>query len=172
IERESFERFFGLLLLAVSLVLLFLRSPAAPLTSEGAWMVSREIVDYRGVRHLYNIPMLRGLAISVMVGCLSSLFGIGGGIIHVPAMILLLQVPVPVATATSQFILAITSLAGSVTHLALGHLQGGGAMTLWLALGAVPGAQFGAALSRRLQAGWIVIVLAGALMLAAVRLIG
>jgi uncharacterized membrane protein YfcA len=42
------------------------------------------------------------MLVSVGVGVLSSLLGIGGGIIHVPAMVYLLGFPTHVATATSH----------------------------------------------------------------------
>ena len=51
-----------------------------------------------------------GLAGSFFTGIFSGLFGIGGGIIHVPLMYSVLGMPVHIATATSHFILAITSL--------------------------------------------------------------
>ena len=47
-----------------------------------------------------------GIISSFGVGFLSSIFGIGGGVIHVPLMIYLLGFPVHMATATSHFVLA------------------------------------------------------------------
>ena len=53
-----------------------------------------------------------GIVASLGVGFLSSIFGIGGGVIHVPLMIYLLGFPVHVATATSHFVLACSSAFG------------------------------------------------------------
>ena len=50
----------------------------------------------------YNVRL--GMIISVFVGLLSSLLGIGGGIIHVPMMVYVLKFPVHFATATSHFV--------------------------------------------------------------------
>lgn len=88
-----------------------------------------------------------GVASSVVVGFLASALGVGGGIIHVPFMTYVLGFPIHVAVATSTCILAISSLAGVVTHCMLGHV-------LWLpalgsGVGAVFGAQFGARLAAR-----------------------
>jgi uncharacterized membrane protein YfcA len=171
IGRQGFERLFGLFLLALSMWLLVRPGSGAIPPAPGAWTWNRELVDSEGVRHVYAVSMRQGVLVSLGVGCASSLFGIGGGVIHVPASIVLLRLPVLIAVATSQFILMITSVAGTITHVALGHLSGGGPLALWLALGAVPGAQFGAALSKRIETRWIVRVLAAALMLTGLRLV-
>ena len=57
-----------------------------------------------------------GIVASLGVGFLSSIFGIGGGVIHVPLMIYLLGFPVHVATATSHFVLACSSAFGVISH--------------------------------------------------------
>src|SRR5262249_26991830 len=49
---------------------------------------------------LENYNISAGAAISVVVGFLSSVLGIGGGIIHVPALTRVLNFPVHIATAT------------------------------------------------------------------------
>lgn len=66
-----------------------------------------------------------GIGLSVAVGYLSNLLGIGGGVIHVPAMTYVLHFPVHIATATSQFTLAVMALAGTLVHLATGSLHHG-----------------------------------------------
>lgn len=97
-----------------------------------------------------------GIAISAVVGYISSVLGIGGGFIHVPALAQLVGIPVHVATATSHFILAIMALIGVLTHLFVGSFHGHGwHRTLYLALGVIPGAQVGALLSNRVSGGWI-----------------
>src|SRR6266436_1991157 len=78
------------------------------------------------------------------VGFLSSLLGIGGGIIHVPVMANLLHFPVHLATATSHFTLAI---------------------------GVAIGAQAGASLARWVGGVWIIRFLVVALAFVGVRLI-
>ena len=58
----------------------------------------------------YSLPL--GMGLSLLIGLFSSVAGIGGGVIHVPVMTSLLGFPVHIATATSQFVLIFTSLAG------------------------------------------------------------
>ena len=65
------------------------------------------------VPEVYNWKL--GVLCSVGVGFLASILGIGGGIVHVPFMVYVLNFPVHVAIATSTCILAVSSLAGLVS---------------------------------------------------------
>lgn len=104
----------------------------------------------------YNWPL--GVAASFGVGFLSSIFGIGGGLIHVPLMIFALGFPPHVATATSTCILVISAASGITSHFMLGHVVW--EMGLSIGLGAVVGAQLGAKLSLRTKPRLLVRLLA------------
>jgi len=117
-----------------------------------------------------QVELPLGIGISFVIGFASSLLGIGGGFIHVPALIAVLGFPVHIATATSQFVLAIMATVGTITHLAAGDLADVWPRAAYIALGAVGGAQIGARLSTRVRGTVIVRLLAAALMLVAVRL--
>ncbi len=123
----------------------------------------------RSPRVAFDRP--RGVGLSFAVGFVSSLLGIGGGIIHVPALVLLLRFPVHVATATSHFVLAITALAGTLVHVASNSFQHGLRRTTALGLGVVIGAQFGARLARRTHPSLIIRAISLALALVGVRII-
>jgi len=84
-----------------------------------------------------------------VAGIISSLFGIGGGVIFVPLMIMILGLTMHLAAPTSQFILMITSLAGLTTHILLGNPQYLPAVLL--SVGAFAGAQVGSRLSSKLS---------------------
>jgi uncharacterized membrane protein YfcA len=112
-----------------------------------------------------------GVAISLGVGFLSSLLGIGGGIIHVPLLVQVLGFPVHVATATSHFVLAITALTGTIAHLASGVFHEGARRTVALAIGALVGAQLGARLSNRAPAALIMRGLGVALVAVGLRIV-
>jgi hypothetical protein len=115
--------------------------------------------------------MALGATLSTGVGFLSSLLGIGGGIIHVPVLVGLLRFPVHVATATSHMILAILALAGVLVHVSSGTFASGAWETIGLAAGVVVGAQVGAAVSPRVGGRWIMRGLASALGLVAIRIL-
>jgi hypothetical protein len=103
------------------------------------------------------------------VGFLSSVLGIGGGLVHVPMMVYLFNFPAHIATATSHLILMFTSIFGAVSHISLGHFLPG--IAIALAVGVIPGAQLGAQLAKRTQSKWIIRFLSLALLAVAGRLI-
>jgi uncharacterized membrane protein YfcA len=121
---------------------------------------------------VYSFQMWKGMLVSVAVGFISSLLGIGGGIIHVPVMATMLHFPVHIAAATSHFVLVFTSAEGSAVHFANGTLSWDRslAQAALIGLGAIPGAQLGARLSHRLHGGIIIRALAGALVIVGLRL--
>jgi uncharacterized protein len=79
-------------------------------------------------------------------GLISSLFGIGGGIVFVPLMLVILELTMSTAAATSQLSLLITSVVGNLVHISLGHPEY--LPAIFLSLGSVIGAQIGANLSK------------------------
>src|ERR1700676_2091070 len=112
IPRNLFNILFGILLVALSAFLLFRHNktptPVAVDESKRRWK-HHSLTDASGKSYNYTYNQTRGILISIFVGYLSPVLGIGGGIIHVSALVQWLQFPVFVATATSHFILAIMS---------------------------------------------------------------
>ncbi|HUU64720.1 MAG TPA: sulfite exporter TauE/SafE family protein [Dehalococcoidales bacterium] len=102
---------------------------------------------------------------------LSGYFAAGGGIIHVPALIQLLGFPAHVATSTSHFVVAITTLAAVTVHAVTGAFTEGVRRAAVLSAGAVIGAQFGARLSQKVSGAWIIRLLAVGLALVGIRLL-
>jgi uncharacterized membrane protein YfcA len=174
LPRGLFDVVFGGVLLALALLVIFRPIPrGAQFPESKPGMVTRVLVDAQGVRHEYSFHRWQGTLISAGVGFVSSLLGIGGGIIHVPALVLLFNFPAHIATATSHFILAIMAFTGTVVHLLSGDLGPGTGLirALLLALGVIPGAQVGARLSPRVRSDLIVRLLGAALLLVGARLL-
>ena len=115
----------------------------------------------------YNKPV--GIGISVIVGFISSIFGIGGGLIHVPALIYLMGFPTHMATATSHCILAVSTAVGVLTHIMADHVQF--YIAIPISIGAIFGAQAGAYISKRLRAKSILIIMSVGVALLGLRLI-
>jgi uncharacterized membrane protein YfcA len=153
IPRHVFDAIFGILLIAAS----------AYLVSTSGRKTDKKVSGD------YNLPL--GIAISVGIGFISSLLGIGGGIIHVPALTHALNFSVHTATATSHFVLSITALVATLIRLKNGSLHGQFQTIAWLSLGAIAGAQAGAQLSNKLRAAWILRVLALGLGLIGIRIL-
>ena len=131
----------------------------------------RDLTDAEGVRYHYAYNPVTGVLLSLVVGFISSLLGVGGGFIHVPILTRLLDFPVHIATATSHFVLAIMSLTGTLVHVAQGVFVRGFRRTALLAIGVLIGAQAGAWMSNRVGGKMIIRGLAVALAFVGVRLI-
>jgi len=112
--------------------------------------VSRDFVDAHGVRHVYRFNAVAGVAISVVAGTVASAFGLGGGLIYLPAMVAMFGFPVHVATATSSAIIAITSCFGTASHALYGDVRW--AQGAIVAAGAIVGAQAGARIAKHVPA--------------------
>ncbi|MGE4539553.1 MAG: sulfite exporter TauE/SafE family protein [Desulfovibrio sp.] len=171
VPRRVFDLIFGVILVAGALFLMVRRNGAASPARDKPGLTHRRIVEHDGVVHEYDFRLRTGIIISLFVGYLSSFLGIGGGIIHVPALVYILSFPVHVATATSHFILAIMALAGTLTHVFTGVFVQGVHRTIYLALGAMVGAQVGAQLSNHLKGRWIIKSLAVALVFVGARIL-
>src|SRR5262245_30963676 len=164
LSSRVFGQAFGLVLIVIA-VFLFLGRTAGP----SARADSRQLVDASGGTHHYRVDVWKGVMVSLLVGVISSIFGIGGGIIHVPFLIVGLGLPVHVATATSHFVLSISAFVGAVTFMALGHVD----LTTFalMGIGVLLGAQVGARMSIGTSAAVIRGVLAGSLAVVGVRMI-
>lgn len=85
---------------------------------------------------------MRIVAIGLVAGLFSALFGVGGGLIVVPLLMLACAYPVRSATATSLAAIGVTALAGAVTYVLHDKVHAGYAVLVGLpaAVGAVTGA--------------------------------
>jgi len=108
-------------------------------------LVQRVIIDRSGNRYAYAVNEKLGIILTAIIGAVSTLLGIGGGLIQVPVLVYVLAFPVHVATATSHFITAVNAGFTLIPLLVDGDLDYKTAICL--SIGAVVGAQFGARLS-------------------------
>lgn len=172
IPRNVFDGVFGVLLIATSAFLMMKPKNSKVLEGEAPKNhIIRSITDLEGISHVFSYNLVLGIIISILVGYLSILLGIGGGIIHVPVLVHALNFPVHIATATSHFVLAVMSLSGTIVHIATGVLSKGIIQTIALSIGVLFGAQLGARLSNRFHGVWIIRSLAVALGLVGIRIL-
>lgn len=172
LPRPIFDAVLGLAMVAGGIYLLSRPEPeATPRRPAPAAPIAAGGTPGGPAVHDLTYDTTTGVVTSLFVGYLSSLLGIGGGILHVPILVRLLNFPVHVATATSHFVLAIMALVGTAVHVATGTFAHGSRRAGWLAVGVVAGAQLGAWLSNRIQARWILRGLALALTFVGVRIL-
>ncbi|MGB8991240.1 MAG: sulfite exporter TauE/SafE family protein [Desulfobaccales bacterium] len=174
VSREVFDLIFSVVLIAVAVAMVL--RPNLEHRPRGGhplsrWETTRRLVEANGAGHEWTFYPVIGVVLSFFVGYFSSFLGIGGGIIHVPALVWLLHFPVHIATATSHFILAIMALTGTLVHVWNGVLAQSWRETLALSVGVLLGAQLGAYFSNKIKGAWIIRSLAFALGLLGIRIL-
>ncbi len=171
LNRGAFQIVFGITLLAVC-AYLFLRPERRHQSNDVVpGQVVRTICDGNNHTFTYCYSRPLGMGIAFTVGLISGLLGIGGGIIHVPALTQLLNFPTHIATAVSQFVVATTTFAAVDVHIFTGAFAHGIRRAAVLSAGAIIGAQLGARLSQRTSGVLIMRLLAGGMGIVAIRLI-
>lgn len=110
------------------------------------------------------------LVASFLAGNVSSLLGVGGGVIKVPVLNAWCGIPMRAAAATSAFMIGVTATAGAVIYYGHGQLvpELAAAAVLGVQLGSWGGLRFGA----RASAKWLKILMAGVLVVVSVLMFG
>ena len=112
---------------------------------------------------------MRYAVIGVAAGFFSALFGVGGGIIVVPLLVLLAAFSAVEASATSLAAIVITALFGAVSFGVLGEVSWPDAVVIGLP--AVAGVLVGTALQQRVSSRLLVGLLGVLLIAIAIRLL-
>jgi uncharacterized protein len=135
-----------------------------------AWNAERRMAGR--VEHHIGIKAMShraALGIGFVVGIFSSLFGLGGGIVIVPTLLYFSNLPAHAISATSHFVILLTSPVGLTVHFLQHDVVVQDALPL--VLGGLLGGPVGARLSLRLKSPQLLIVVAVALVIAAVSLV-
>jgi uncharacterized membrane protein YfcA len=96
-----------------------------------------------------------------LVGLVSSLFGIGGGVITVPSMLYFSTLPAHAISATSHFVLILTSPTGLIVHALQHDVKLSDVVPL--VAGGLLGGPIGARLSLRLKSPQLLVIVGIAL---------
>ncbi len=94
-----------------------------------------------GVAEPYAINVLVLAPIMLVAGFVAGLLGVGGGLMKVPAVVVLGGVPMSIAVGSSSLMIGVTALAGFAGHLLRGHFDL--ILTAVLAGGVLIGSQIG-----------------------------
>lgn len=176
IPRGQFDVLFGILLILLAFFLFFKsgkrKGKSKELRTIKPGYTFQRKKDKNGVIYEYAYSIKTGIIISLFIGFFSPLFGIGGGIIHVPAMTEILYFPVHIATATSQFVLGVMAMISVCVHYFQGSYDNPEVVRLMilLGIGVVPGSLLGARLSTLIKGGVIIKVLAISLAIIGLRI--
>lgn len=153
ISPLDFKLLFAIILLATGFYLLFRSSILSErrVNRDSIWI---KIFFYLG---------------AVVAGIISSLFGIGGGVLFVPLLVLIIGMNMSSAVPTSQLALMSTSLVGTITHVILGNPEY--VYALFLCIGSFVGAQMGSKLIVRFKDSTLAKIFAFLLIAVAIRFV-
>ncbi len=121
---------------------------------------SRGIVSYR----IKRLPL--ALFVSFIAGNVSSLLGIGGGIIKVPVLNAWCGMPLRAAAATSALMIGVTATGGAIIYYGRGDLQP--LLAAPAVLGVQAGSLVGARLASTASVKWLKLLMAVLLVIVAV----
>lgn len=146
---------FAALLAYVAFILARRAMDQAP---DGEAAMADEDEGHRGVPRRLVVPAFAGAG---GAGIISSLLGIGGGIVKVPLVHLVLGRSMRVSVATSNFVIGVTAAAGAFPYLARGDVDPAvaGPVVVGVAAGAFLGARLGGRINARLLAAVFILVL-------------
>jgi uncharacterized membrane protein YfcA len=145
ISDQLFAISFAALLLGMAIHLVRLK-PGKGLVKGAA----REVTDSEGQVHRFIVHRPLGFVVSLGVGLVSSIFGIGGGLILVPFLVIVFGASTLVAAATAQFTFLFTVTTGLAAAVFSRQVTGAGLQVIGaMGLGVVVGAQLGVLSAKR-----------------------
>jgi uncharacterized protein len=112
---------------------------------------------------------VRLVLIGLVAGFFSALFGVGGGIVIVPLLLLLVHFEIRSASATSLAAIGITATAGVITYVVHGEVEP--VYALLVGVPAALGAAGGATLQQRVPVRTLSFLFAALLVAIAVRML-
>jgi len=162
VAQSILQKLFGLVTAVVALIMLSRlnrRNVILDPSAQPGTLGGRYYEDESGATVTYRVKRMPiALAASFVAGNVSSLLGIGGGVIKVPVLNAWCGVPLRAAAATSAFMIGVTATAGAVIY------YGRGQLVPLLAAAAVLGVQFGSwtgmHIGARASARWLKLLMA------------
>ncbi len=124
---------------------------------------ARVMVRYEVVR------VWAGAGIALCAGALSGMLGVGGGFLKVPAMNIVMRVPLRVAAATSNVMIGVTAIASLFVYFERGFVHP--TLAAPVVLGVVVGSFGGSVLSAKASPMALRLVLAAVLVVVAVEMV-
>jgi uncharacterized membrane protein YfcA len=169
VAASTLQRLFGVVAIVIALIMmsrLNRRNVMLDPHADAGLLGGRFHEDESGGVVTYRVKRLPlALTASFVAGNVSSLLGIGGGVIKVPVLNAWCGVPLRAAAATSAFMIGVTATAGAVIYYGHGQLMPSlaAAAVLGVQLGSWAGMRFGA----RTSAKWLKLMMAAVLVVLA-----
>ncbi|MBI2835241.1 MAG: sulfite exporter TauE/SafE family protein [Acidobacteria bacterium] len=173
LSGRALRRLFGVVTAAVALIMLSRlekRNVILDLSTNPGRLGGRFFEHESGGDVVYRVRRLPvALIVSFLAGNVSSLLGIGGGTLKVPALNAWCGVPLRAAAATSAFMIGVTAVAAVPIYYARGNMvpELAAAAVLGVLVGSRLALQFGA----RARAKWLKILMAAVLLTVSVLML-
>ncbi|EHJ07594.1 sulfite exporter TauE/SafE family protein [Staphylococcus simiae] len=165
---ESFNLYFGIFLIFVS-ILLMVRHKIKPITIFDKPKYQKTYVDASGDTYHYSVPPLFAFFATLFIGTLTGLFGIGGGALMTPLMLIVFRFPPHVAVGTSMMMIFFSSVMSSIGHVAQGHVAWG--YSIILIISSYIGAKIGVKVNQSIKSDTVVTLLRTVMLLLGIYLI-
>jgi uncharacterized protein len=162
-SMEQFRYLLGVILLGTAIYLLVRQK-----------LYTNDVSRFDSNSNLENLPLgnLRIVflvTLSFIAGIISSSFGVGGGIIFVPSLIMLMNFSIKSSTATSQFALIFTSFSGLIIFVMQGMPDY--QLGIVLSIGGIIGGTIGSQLSMKVKPSIILNIFTALLIIVSLKLI-
>ena len=167
LSQSTLQRLFGVMAAAIAVIMLSRlqrRNVILDPSADPGILGGRYYEDESGGVVTYRVKRLPvAIVASFVAGNVSSLLGIGGGVIKVPVLNAWCGVPLRAAAATSAFMIGVTASAGAVIYYGHGQLMPAlaAAAVLGVQLGSWGGMRFG----ERASAKWLKMMMAAVLLI-------
>ena len=165
---DSFNLYFGIFLIIISIILM-IRNSVKPIKYFQQEKYMKSFTDRYGEEHRYGIPPVVAIISSFIVGITTGLFGIGGGALMTPLMIIIFKFPPHVAVGTSMMMIFFSSFSSSVSHVVQGNV-------LWvhaivLIISSYFGAKIGVRINSKIKSDTVVLILRFTMLILGIYLI-
>ena len=173
LSEKTIEVLFAVVAIGVSIVMLTRLDRRNIILDPGAdpGLLGGRFYDAEaGGMVVYRVKRLRlALAASLVAGNVSTLLGLGGGIIKVPVLNAWCGMPLRAAAATSAFMIGVTATAGAVIYYGQGAIVP--SLAAATVLGVLAGSRAGLRLALRIRSRWLKIIMSGELMTVAILML-
>ena len=131
------------------------------LVGSGIYIYTRRNMEPKEY-HMTKQVMLLSVGASFFAGIISSLFGIGGGTVFVPLMVIAIGLSMKLAAPTSQFILMFAAASGMIVHTIFGHsnFYEAGLLSIGAFAGGILGSRLSTHVSEKKLRIFVTIILA------------
>ncbi len=167
LPREVFAFGFGLLLAGTGSYLVSRSGAHAADLLQSGWR--RELADPRGGVFDFRVPVWRSISVTSLVAGVSTLAGIGGGLLYAPLTTRVMRIPRTLAVPISQVLITGVATSGAALHLVARHAGEPMHDIPWLAAGVILSVPVARRLHDRLGEGLLERALAAGLILVGVR---